>query len=66
MLLQGNVEDSSASVLFLQFLNVGSFHLEGEVHLYGGSLDVIAFLGHGDVDSVDVVFFGADFIFFWN
>lgn len=66
MLLQGNVEDSSASVFFLQFLNIGSLHLEGEVHLYGGSLDVIAFLGHGDVDSVDVVFFGADFVFFWN
>ena len=54
--LERDVEYSSASVLFLEFTDVGSFDLHGTVDCDGWAFDVVAFLGLSDVDTIEVLF----------
>jgi hypothetical protein len=62
MLLKRDVKDPCASVFFLQFLNVGSFDLQGEIYSDWRSLDIISLLRLCHVNSVDIVLLRFDLV----
>lgn len=60
MFLQGNAEDSCASVLLFDLLQGFLHHFLGHINCDWGPLDVVSFLGHCDVKARNIVLLALD------